>query len=189
MKWDLRRSSVNPSFFMSEVVIRIADSNDAEVLTELGYKTFWDTFHSHPDNDPKDFAEYLKNAFNLQKIGGEISDKNAIFLLAEIDQKAVGYAKLQFFSVEDPIEAKQPVEIVRIYAAKDFIGKGIGKKLMDTSIKISVELGCDVIWLGVWEHNPRAIRFYEKNGFHEVGSHSFQMGSDKQTDLLMQKKL
>ena len=46
---------------------------------------------------------------------------------------------------------------------------------------------CDTIWLGVWEHNPRARAFYRKWGFVEVGTQLFQLGDDLQNDLLMQR--
>lgn len=43
--------------------------------------------------------------------------------------------------------------------------------------------------LGVWEHNHRALRFYEKNGFIAFGTHIFQLGNDQQTDILMKKSV
>ena len=176
-------------FEKKEVNIRKANSDDAEMLTELGYKTYWDTFHAHPENDPEDFADYMEKAFNLDQIRTELADENSTFLVAEVEDEAVGYAKLDLFNTEDEIKAEKPIELNRIYSSQEFIGKGIGQKLLDESLKIAGEFGCDVIWLGVWELNPRAIRFYEKNGFYKVGTHIFQMGSDKQTDLLMQKEL
>ncbi len=174
---------------MSNITIRQANIADSERLTELAYKTYWDTFHSHPKNDPKDFAAYMKVAFSHEQIHSELSDKNAIFILAEIENKTIGYAKLELFKTIRPIRAKKPIEINRIYSIQEFIGKGIGQKLMDECITMAQKLCCDIIWLGVWEHNPRAIRFYERNGFREVGSHLFQMGSDQQTDLIMSKSL
>lgn len=174
---------------MSKLKIRKANQEDAKLLTELAYKTYWDTFHAHPDNDPEDFADYMQKAFNSEQIRSEFADENAIFLVAEIENEMVGYAKLDLFATEVPIQAEKPIELNRIYSRHDFIGKGIGQKLLNESLKIAKELNCDVIWLGVWEKNPRAIRFYEKNGFYKVGSHIFQMGSDEQTDFLMLKEL
>ncbi len=174
---------------MVELTTRKANIEDSEILTKLAYKTYWDTFHSHPKNDPNDFAAYMEVAFSPEQIHSELSDKNAIFTLAEIGNKAIGYAKLELFKTVSPIKAKKPIEINRIYSRQEFIGKGIGQKLMDDCFRIAQGFNCDVIWLGVWEYNPRAIHFYKKNGFLEVGSHLFQMGSDQQTDLLMLKKL
>lgn len=156
---------------MNELTIRKAKQKDLKTLTELAYKTYWDTFQSHPDNDPLDFAEYMQKAFNLEQIKSEFADENSIFLVAEIEKEMVGYVKLELFKTEEPIKAERPIELNRIYSRKDFIGKGIGQELLNESLKIAKNFNCDVIWLGVWEKNPRAIRFYEKNGFYKIGTH------------------
>ena len=174
---------------MTEITIRKAIKEDAEMLTDLSYKTFYDAFHEHPKNAPEDLKVYMDEAFNLETISAELSEENSIFLIAEIDKTPCGYAKVMLGSIEDGIEAENPIELNRLYATTEFIGRGIGQKLMDECFKIAQENKCDVMWLGVWEYNPRAIRFYEKHGFVEVGSHVFQLGKDPQIDLLMQKKL
>lgn len=174
---------------MTEVVVRQATPKDAEILAELAAQTFWDTFHAHPANDPADLSDYMKKAFNISQIRKELADEKAIFLLAEIGGSPVGYAKLLLESTEEPIKAEKPIELCRLYLKKDFIGKGVGRKLMDECLSIAARHGCDVMWLGVWEFNQRAQRFYEKQGFYRVGQHIFQLGSDAQTDFLMQKKL
>jgi ribosomal protein S18 acetylase RimI-like enzyme len=81
------------------------------------------------------------------------------------------------------------VELNRLYSHQEYLGKGVGQTLMDKCFDRGREENCDVMWLGVWEYNPRAQRFYEKNGFRFVGRHTFLLGSDPQTDLLMQKEL
>jgi ribosomal protein S18 acetylase RimI-like enzyme len=113
----------------------------------------------------------------------------AIFLIAEIDSKPAGYAKLLADNTESGVTAEKPIELCRLYSQQVFWGKGVGAALMEKCFAVAVERGHDVIWLGVWEFNPRAQAFYRKYGFHEVGKHVFQLGSDPQTDLLMQKEL
>ena len=174
---------------MPDIKIVRATINDAEELTELAAGTYWDTFHDHPKNDPKDFAEYMENAFSLEQIKGELKNENSVFLIAKEKTEMAGYAKLEILSTEPPIEGINPIELNRLYATKKFIGKGVGQRLMDECLKTAEDLGCDVMWLGVWELNPRAIGFYKKNGFYEIGTHVFQMGSDRQTDLLMQRRV
>ena len=170
---------------MSEINIHQATIEDAEMLTDLSYKTFWDAFHEHPQNAPDDLADYMAKAFNLEQVSREIADENAIFLIAEIETQAVGYAKLIVGSIEEPINAKKPCELSRLYSIQEFLGKGVGARLMEECFEVAKNLGCDAMWLGVWEYNPRAQRFYEKYGFYEVGKHVFQLGKDAQTDLLM----
>ena len=163
--------------------------DDAKVLTDLAYTTFWDAFAHHPKNAPDDLAYYMRQAFSLEQITAELSDEKSIFLIAEVDGEAAGYAKIIIDNIEPGITAKKPVELSRLYSHQKFLGQGIGQTLMDACFERAIEEGRDVMWLGVWEFNPRAQRFYEKNGFRVVGKHTFQLGSDPQTDLLMQREI
>jgi len=174
---------------MIEIKIRQADIENAEMLAELSDKTFWDAFHDNPKNAPDDLADYMNAAFNLEQIRIELSDENAIFLVAEIENETVGYAKLLFESIEPEITAEKPIELCRLYSKQEFLGKGVGKSLMERCLEEAQKRGCDIMWLGVWEFNPRAQAFYRKYGFCEVGKHIFQLGSDAQTDVLMQKEI
>lgn len=175
---------------IESIKIRPADPYaDAEMLARLARETFYDAFHAHPKNAPEDLAVYMSEAFSFERISAELIDEKSLFLIAESDGQAVGYARMIFESREREVSAEKPVELNRLYAKTEFIGRGVGRKLMDECFKIALERGCDAMWLGVWEFNPRARRFYEKLGFREIGSHVFQLGSDAQTDLLMQKNL
>lgn len=174
---------------MSEIIIRQATSDDAKSLTDLSYTTFWDAFAHHPKNAPDDLAHYMRQAFSLEQISAELVDEKNVFLIAEIEGKAAGYAKLIIDNIEPGITAERPVELSRLYSHQEYIGKGVGQDLMNACFERAKSHDHDVMWLGVWEYNPRAQRFYEKNGFRIVGKHTFQLGADAQTDLLMQKEL
>lgn len=174
---------------MYEISILQASPDDAKLLTDLAYTTFWDAFAHHPKNAPEDLNHYMRQAFNLEQIAVELADSNNIFLIAEIAGKPVGYAKLIAGSTEVGITAARPVELSRLYSHQEFLGKGVGQDLMDACFERAISHNHDLMWLGVWNYNPRAQRFYEKNGFRVVGKHTFQLGSDPQTDLLMQKEL
>ncbi len=174
---------------MNLVSIREATLKDAQLLTDLSYTTFWDAFAHHPKNAPDDLAHYMRQAFNVEQITAELSLQNSIFLIAEIDGKPAGYAKLIVDSIEDGITAMHPIELSRLYSHQEYLGRGVGQNLMDACSEVARAQARDVMWLGVWEFNPRAQRFYEKNDFRIVGRHTFLLGSDPQTDLLMQKEI
>ena len=174
---------------VAEIKIRQAVREDAELLTDLAYTTFWDAFHDHPKNAPHDLEAYMQEAFSVEHIRSELEDAESVFLVAEMNGELAGYAKLIFESTEPDIIAEWPVELSRLYSHQKFLGRGVGQALMDACFARAKEAGRDVIWLGVWEYNPRAQRFYEKNGFRQVGKHTFLLGSDPQTDLLMQKNI
>jgi diamine N-acetyltransferase len=174
---------------MTSIIIRQADTEDAKLLTDLAYTTFWDAFAHHPKNAPDDLNHYMRQAFNLEQISAELEDEKNVFLIAELEGEAAGYAKIVMDNVEPGITAERPVELSRLYSHQKHLGQGIGQSLMEACFQCAREQGRDVMWLGVWEYNPRAQRFYEKNGFRVVGSHTFQLGADAQTDLLMQREL
>ena len=174
---------------MNLIHVRQATIEDARALTDLAYTTFWDAFAHHPKNAPDDLNHYMRQAFSLEQTTIELGEEKSIFLIAEQDGEPAGYAKLITDSIEPGITAERPVELNRLYSHQQFLGKGIGQALMDACFERAKAHGHDVMWLGVWEYNPRAQRFYEKNGFRVVGSHVFQLGEDPQTDLLMQTEL
>lgn len=172
---------------MTLINIRQAAPEDAKLLTDLAYTTFWDAFAHHPKNAPDDLNYYMRQAFNVEQIASELDDERSIFLIAEIGDEAAGYAKIIIGNTEAGITSERPIELSRLYSHQKHLGQGVGQSLMDACLDRARVDGRDVMWLGVWEFNPRAQRFYEKNGFRVVGRHVFQLGEDPQIDLLMQR--
>lgn len=167
--------------------IRYGNINDATMLSELGAKTFYDTFAS--DNTPENIDAYIRKSFSTEIQINELADGNIIFLIAELENGPIGYAKLKLDSKDESVAGTKVIEIERIYSLQEYIGKGIGKALMQAAIDEAKQRGCNSIWLGVWEKNPRAINFYKKWGFREVGSHIFTVGGDLQQDLILELRI
>lgn len=169
------------------VTVRTASHEDISLLAELSATTFRCTFEK--DNTPEDMEAYLAENFTEEKLGQELSDPLATFLIAELSNKPLGYAKLLKSKPDPCITGPKPIELVRLYVLPESIGHGVGAQLMQKCVDTATSWGFETLWLGVWEHNPRAIRFYKKWSFEEVGSHPFQLGKDIQTDLILQKPL
>ena len=167
--------------------IRYATVADANLLAELGAKTFRDTFAR--DNTPKNIDAYLRTSFSPTIQLRELSEAEVLFLIAESEGKPAGYAQLVMNSKDEAIKGLHPLELRRIYALKEYLGKGVGKELMRATIEEARQRGCDSVWLGVWEENRRAIDFYRKWGFQVVGSHTFTLGEDPQNDFVMELEL
>ncbi|RAV99430.1 GNAT family N-acetyltransferase [Pseudochryseolinea flava] len=171
---------------MTVFSIRIATIDDAPLLQRLGSKTFSDTFSAF--NTAENMKRYIEKNFSSDKVKEELLDTNAQTILLHDGAECVGFARLRRGG--NPVEIQgKAIEIERIYVEKDYIGGGVGNALMQECIRRAKEDGVEVIWLGVWEHNPRAIRFYEKNGFKKFSEHVFMLGDDAQTDWLMRKDL
>lgn len=168
-------------------MIRIASLKDANLLAEIGAKTFRDTFKD--SNTEEDMKLYLERNFSTERLESELNEDGTLFIIALEDDHAVGYAKMRKNHEPDGLNESNQIEIERIYSRKEYLGKSVGKTLMEHCLKIAKEAGHKVAWLGVWEHNPRAISFYEKWGFEKFGTHPFLLGTDLQTDILMKKEL
>jgi diamine N-acetyltransferase len=153
------------------------------MLSKLGAKTFFDSFAK--DNLPENIEAYLKKSFAPEIQLQEIARPEVIFLIAESDEIPVGYAQLILNSRDEIIKGELPMELRRIYAVQEYIGRGVGKELMTRAIHEARQRDCDILWLGVWEKNQRAIDFYKKWGFREMGSHMFTLGDEPQNDLIM----
>ncbi|HXQ34705.1 MAG TPA: GNAT family N-acetyltransferase, partial [Anaerolineales bacterium] len=132
---------------------------------------------------------YLKKSFSPEIQFNELSNPDNIFLIVESDNIPVGYAQLIMNSRDEAMHRTKPLEIRRIYVVQEFQGKGVGKELMQATIQEARQRDCDCVWLGVWEKNQRAIDFYKKWGFREVGMHVFSVGDDPQNDFVMELEL
>ena len=163
--------------------IRYATPSDAHNLAALAEDTFRDTFGSA--NTVEDMDLHCQASYGEAMQLAEIADPQMATLVCEHDGNLIAFAQLHWSDAPDCVSAKSPGEIQRIYVAKAWHGKGIAHQLMASCLKEMVDRETDVVWLGVWERNPRAIAFYKKIGFSEVGSHVFPLGTDPQRDIVM----
>jgi ribosomal protein S18 acetylase RimI-like enzyme len=170
-----------------DITVRPATPDDARLLTELGARTFAETFAA--DNTPEDMAAYLASAFSVDQQTAELADHESTFLIAEVSGVAAGYAKLHPGQPEEGILGPKPIELVRLYVERKWLGCGVGEVLMRACMDEALRSGFQTIWLGVWEQNLRAQAFYRKWDFRPVGTHVFQLGADAQTDILMEREV
>jgi ribosomal protein S18 acetylase RimI-like enzyme len=169
------------------VLIRLAGKADAEWIAEISHRTFSESFGAQ--NTKENMDHFLEKQFTREKLIREVGVPGNIFLLAYIDGEWAGYAYMRENSDASELGGARAIEIARIYAGQDMIGKGVGKALMEYCLTLARKQANDWIWLGVWEHNRRAIEFYKKWGFEKFGDHVFMLGHEQQTDWKMRKRL
>lgn len=157
------------------------------MLADLGARAFAGAFAA--ENTPEDMDAYLAESFTVAALDAELSDGNAHFLVAEVEDTPAGYAKIEVGSAPECVDLAEPVELVRLYALQEWLGAGVGGALMEASLDAARTLGGQSMWLGVWERNARAIAFYRKWGFEDVGQKTFVLGSDTQYDRVMVRSL
>ena len=163
--------------------IRKLDITDLENLQKISILTFRETFEEV--NTKEDMQKYLDENLSVEKLKSELENPNSEFYFAENDKLILGYLKINFGNAQTENQGNETLEIERIYVLKDFLGQKIGQILLNKAIEIGKKKNLEFLWLGVWEKNHRAIKFYEKNGFKVFGKHKFVLGKDVQTDLLM----
>ncbi|MDF0706807.1 GNAT family N-acetyltransferase [Flagellimonas okinawensis] len=156
---------------------------DLGTLVNLSKVTFRDAFESA--NDPNDFASYLHQAFHTDKMLSELLNPNSFFYFILNGEEVVGYFKLNIASAQTDLHDSRGMEIERIYVLSSHQGKSIGSWVLKEIKSLARGLNKDFLWLGVWEKNPNAIRFYQRHGFTKIGEHPYFIGSDEQTDWLM----
>jgi GNAT superfamily N-acetyltransferase len=169
------------------IIIRKAHIEDAALLAGLGQQAFISSFGEQ--NSAENLANYLSNAFSEAIQQREISTPGCTYFIAECDGEPSGFARIQGGSTDYNVTADRPIELVRFYVMQPWIGKGLAAPLMQACLETARTGGHDVIWLGVWSENPRAIRFYQKWGFEKVGTHIFMLGADAQLDFVMAQNL
>ncbi len=161
--------------------------DDLDKLVWISRATYYETFKA--SNTEADMDLYLETCLSRTVLEKEMANKESTFYLAYVDDTLMGYMKINTGEAQMEKFDQNTIELERIYILKDFQGKHYADVMLQVAIDQGKEMKADFIWLGVWENNFRAIRFYEKKGFVKFGAHDFVMGNDVQTDQLMKLAL
>jgi len=168
---------------MEQIEVIQITLTEIEQLQAIGKQTFFETFADV--NTEENIQKYLEEGFTLDKLTAELENPYSEFYFAKLDNRVIGYLKINFGEAQTELKEKNALEIERIYVLKEFHGKKVGQILYDKALDIAKQKDLEYLWLGVWEENPKAINFYKKNGFVEFDKHIFKLGDDEQTDIMM----
>lgn len=171
---------------MDTITIRSVRPDELPVLRDISIRTFVDSFADQ--NTKENMDDYISKSRSIEKLIEEYYTPGAEFYFAMSAHTPVGYLKLNTGTAQTEAQ-DNAIEVERIYVEADYQNQKIGQLLLDFLISKGLQANFDIIWLGVWEHNRKAIRFYERNGFSVFGRHDFHLGSDLQTDLLLKRTL
>lgn len=172
---------------MNGIVIKKATIDDLQSLALIARQTFYEAFAA--DNTVDNMNLYMDAAFSTEQLSRELADTATEIYLAFNEGAVAGYLKLNHAGAQTELQDKHALEIERIYVAAAFYGKKLGQLLYEKAVEVAHRAGARYIWLGVWEANERAIRFYTKNGFVPFDTHVFRLGHDEQTDIMMRKEI
>lgn len=168
---------------MENFLIKECSLEDIKKIKYISEKTFYETFSD--DNSEEDMEKYAEENFSYEQLESEIKNNASRFYIVENNEEVVAYMKLNFDRAQTEPGHTNTLEVQRIYILQAYKGKNIGKGLIQKAKEIGKNNNLDYIWLGVWENNINAIKFYEKQGFVKFDTHVFKLGEDEQTDNLM----
>ncbi|MBC7947782.1 MAG: GNAT family N-acetyltransferase [Chitinophagaceae bacterium] len=172
---------------MNDFEIRRVAVNECEELQKISRQTFLETFSA--GNTKADMRKYLDEGLSKENLTAELHNPESEFYFAVISDLVIGYLKLNFGRSQTELQDDRALEIERIYVVNEFHGKVVGQRLYEKAMEIARQRNATYVWLGVWEENPRAIKFYKKNGFLELGKHIFKLGNSEQIDIMMKLPL
>jgi diamine N-acetyltransferase len=168
---------------MDNFYVRQCNINDIDKLKYISEKTFCETFSE--ENSQENIEEYLQKNFSYEQLETELKNEGSAFFLVEANKEIAAYMKVNFDKAQTEPGHPNTLEVQRIYVLQEYKGKQIGKKLIQQAIEVGKNNSLNYIWLGVWENNINAIKFYEKQGFIKFDTHIFALGEEAQTDNLM----
>lgn len=169
------------------VVVRLAGPADAAWLAALAERTFRETYTEF--NTPENMEAYVAEHFGPDRQAAELRDPAMVTLVVEANREAAGYAQLARGPAPSSVAGPAPMELVRFYVDQPWHGRGLAQTLMAATVDTARLAGARTLWLGVWERNGRAIAFYRKCGFAQVGTHTFVLGTDHQRDLVLARPI
>lgn len=170
-----------------DYTIKPITTSDVEKLQKVSRETFKATFD--PYTAPNDMLRFLEEDYETVKLVKEIENPNSRFYFLMVQNEIAGYLKINVGDAQTEHLRENALEVERIYLRSSFQHRGLGNVLLDFAEKTAREEGKDYMWLGVYEKNVPAQHFYKRHGFSKVSQHTFQVGSDPQTDWLLVKKL
>lgn len=169
---------------MSKITIQKGSLSNLETIQKISIQTFTETFAAV--NTIENIENYILESFHLEQLKKELNNPDSQFYIAYSNLDPIGYLKINCEAAQTENQTKNALEIHRIYVLQSFHGKNVGQILLEKAITIAKKMEVNLIWLGVWEENYRAQRFYSKNGFQIFDKHQFVLGDEVQTDFMMQ---
>ena len=167
----------------SKIIVRTAKDSDFDILQSITNSTFIATYGAF--NTTENMQAYLTSHFSKKALMEQFNNPEVQFFLAEQNDTTLGYMKVNRGASQTESNYPNTLEIERIYVLAKFHGKGYGKLLLQKAIEVAKTDLLENVWLGVWDQNPKAISFYERNGFSTFGVHEFILGDEPQRDYMM----
>jgi ribosomal protein S18 acetylase RimI-like enzyme len=144
------------------IEIREAINNDLKNIHKLDID-FFDESHKKHD---KTLNLNWPNTYNAQKwFDRRINDKKSLFLVAESDDKLVGYFCGSISKVYSHRKRVKSADLENIFISGNYRRKHLGSQFVEKFIKWCKENKVKQISVSAFANNQSAINFYHKFGF------------------------
>ena len=174
---------MRPASLFADLRIGPGSVEDAAELAAFAARTFAEAFAA--DNDPDDLQAHLSSSYTPEQQAAELADPSMTTILARSQGELLAYAQVRRSSPPSCVTQSAPIELYRFYLDSRAHGSGLAAELMQAVHQVARDFEAHHIWLGVWEQNPRAIAFYEKEQFVDVGNKEYMVGPDRQIDRVL----
>jgi ribosomal protein S18 acetylase RimI-like enzyme len=148
------------------VQFRRAAEGDIPMLRQLAERIWRDYYPSIIGQAQVDYM--LPRMYAKGVIRKEIAE-GVVWELAFSRNDVVGFLSIG-------LDSSGRAKLHKLYLETSAHGRGFGQQLIDRAIEISRQLGATGIWLQVNKQNIRAIRAYERAGFHRESEAVFDIG-------------
>ncbi len=167
--------------------LRVATADDAVCIGVLATQVFLDTYATHGIN--RSIAREVLTLLSTPAVAALLAARGERFIVAESADRMVGFAQLRLGAGHDRVEAGRPAEVVRLYVQEAFAGRGIGTTLLAAVEALAASSGATHAWLTAWVGNPRALAFYPRRGYAELGSTPYTFEGEHHENRLFAKPL
>ncbi len=171
---------------MNDFVISKAQDSDSKLLSVLFRTVYINTYGTKGITN--EFANFIENQFSPDKILEDLANSNCDIWVTKYKNNPVGILQIEYKN-PCPIDKIIYPELNKLYVLQRFFRQGIGQKLIQTAESEIIKKGNKQVWLWVLESNQRAIDFYNRQGFHNIGTANFQMKANNYKNIVMQKNL
>ncbi|RZS93918.1 GNAT family N-acetyltransferase [Aquimarina brevivitae] len=172
----------------NEISLTRASIQQKKALYDISRHTFYESY-GPPLNTERNIQHYISEHLTLEKLASELQNPNVYYFLLTYSKEVIGYLKLNIGTAQTEHLGNSALEIERIYIKKEFQGNQLGQLLIEKAKHLGRQLNKHFVWLGVWDQNRRAIQFYKRAGFIPFSTHTFTLGDDVQTDIMMKLML
>lgn len=156
------------------ITFRPATPGDAVCLGVLSTQVFLDTYAPH-GVDPT-LADEVLAKHSVAVYQALLAEPGVAIVLAECAGYLVGFAQTRDAQRHPLVPAAAAAELCRLYVQERFTGRGVGRDLLRQAEKAAAARGAEMLWLTAWEGNVRALRFYPRCGYEDLGGTVYSFG-------------